>query len=192
MAGKSKTKYSGGVKQDRKILLLLAAVILIPVLLYTGLELSRVRERENLLRESYRAQLKAILFSVNQRCWDTVESWGNHLRMITQRSSPRVEPQELSALLGGRVPVAFSCFRRSHGGNHRLRHAADGQCYRAGLRRGAAGKARISVHDRGILARRIACFRSSLRQRRIGRGIKCQNHKECHCPGHGAGRRRNH
>lgn len=99
MAGKSKTKYSGGVKQDRKILLLLAAVILIPVLLYTGLELSRVRERENLLRESYRAQLKAILFSVNQRCWDTVESWGNHLRMITQRSSPRVEPQELSALL---------------------------------------------------------------------------------------------
>lgn len=99
MAEKSKTKYSGGVRQDRKILLLLAAVVLIPVLLYTGLELSRVRERENLLRESYRAQLKAILFSVNQRCWDTVESWGNHLRMITQRSSPRLEPQELSALL---------------------------------------------------------------------------------------------
>lgn len=99
MAEKSKTKYSGGITQDRKILLLLAAVILIPVLVYTGLELSRVRERENLLRESYHAQLKAILFSVNQRCWDTVESWGNHLRMITQRSPRGLAPKELSTQL---------------------------------------------------------------------------------------------
>ncbi len=54
-------------------------LLLLPLLVYTGLELSRLNEQETLVQNLYQAQLGAILFSVNQYCWDVVSGWGNAL-----------------------------------------------------------------------------------------------------------------
>lgn len=55
-------------------------LILAPIFTYTAVELAGLNEREQLLQNLYQAQLDAILFSVNQYCWDVVSGWGNFLR----------------------------------------------------------------------------------------------------------------
>lgn len=63
-----------------RIWILVGLLFCLPVISYTALELSRLDEQESLLQDLYRAQLSAILFSVNQYCWDVVNGWGNTLR----------------------------------------------------------------------------------------------------------------
>ncbi|MEK7727962.1 MAG: hypothetical protein AAB354_06070, partial [candidate division KSB1 bacterium] len=69
-----------------RILLPLGLLLLLPVLTYTALEFSRLNEQETLVQNLYQAQLGAILFSVNQYCWDVVSGWGNFLHEETQRA----------------------------------------------------------------------------------------------------------
>jgi two-component system phosphate regulon sensor histidine kinase PhoR len=59
-------------------------LLLVPIFTYTALELASLNERENLIQNLYQAQLSAILFSVNQYCWDVVNGWGNFLRTELQ------------------------------------------------------------------------------------------------------------
>jgi two-component system phosphate regulon sensor histidine kinase PhoR len=59
-------------------------LILVPIFTYTALELASSSEREHLIQNLYQAQLSAILFSVNQYCWDVVNGWGNFLRIELQ------------------------------------------------------------------------------------------------------------
>ncbi len=59
---------------------LVGLLLCLPVISYTALELTRLNEQEALIEDLYRAQLGAILFSVNQYCWDVVSGWGNSLR----------------------------------------------------------------------------------------------------------------
>lgn len=59
-------------------------LILVPIFTYTAVELAGLNEREQLIQNLYQAQLEAILFSVNQYCWDVVTGWGNFLRVELQ------------------------------------------------------------------------------------------------------------
>ena len=59
-------------------------LILVPIFTYTVVELAGLNEREQLIQNLYQAQLEAILFSVNQYCWDVVTGWGNFLRAELQ------------------------------------------------------------------------------------------------------------
>ena len=59
----------------RKLFIIFIFLILLPVLVYTGYKISALNETEEMLKESYLRQLDAILFSVNQYCWDIVNNW---------------------------------------------------------------------------------------------------------------------
>jgi two-component system, OmpR family, phosphate regulon sensor histidine kinase PhoR len=66
------------------VLILFLAVVL-PVLFYSGYELSAVSSDEALMTSVYQRQLEVILFSVNQYSWDVVNSWaGSVARMLEQ------------------------------------------------------------------------------------------------------------
>ncbi len=82
------------------IALLVFLLLLAPIFTYTALEISRANEQEALLQNIYQAQLGAILFSVNQYCWDVVTGWGGFLRTeIYGKGSPPASPAEIVARL---------------------------------------------------------------------------------------------
>jgi two-component system phosphate regulon sensor histidine kinase PhoR len=66
----------------KKIVLIFLIFIFLPVLIYTAYEINSLDTTEALIEESYRQQLDAILFSVNQYCWDVANSWANELIFI--------------------------------------------------------------------------------------------------------------
>jgi two-component system, OmpR family, phosphate regulon sensor histidine kinase PhoR len=67
------------------VLILLLAVVL-PVLFYSGYELSAVSSDEALMTSVYQRQLDVILFSLNQYSWDVVNSWtGSVARILEQQ-----------------------------------------------------------------------------------------------------------
>ncbi|OGB61391.1 MAG: hypothetical protein A2Y94_07970 [Caldithrix sp. RBG_13_44_9] len=63
----------------KKLFIIFIFLILLPVLIYTGYKISALDETEKLLEESYLRQLDAILFSVNQYCWDVVNNWTSEI-----------------------------------------------------------------------------------------------------------------
>ncbi len=71
-------------KRLNTILLVLLLLILLPALMYTGYELSRLSESESELSQLYEQQLDAVLFSINQYAWDITGSWMN---MVEQELS---------------------------------------------------------------------------------------------------------
>jgi hypothetical protein len=97
-----------------RIVLLVFLLLLVPLLTYTALEISRTNEQEALLQSIYQAQLGAILFSVNQYCWDVVTGWGNLLRSeIAGGNSASTDPAEIVAGLAGtqqRYPALSGAF----------------------------------------------------------------------------------
>ncbi len=75
-------------------------LILVPIFTYTALELASSSEREQLIQNLYEAQLGAILFSVNQYCWDVVNGWGNFLRAELQADGALpASPSQIAARL---------------------------------------------------------------------------------------------
>jgi two-component system phosphate regulon sensor histidine kinase PhoR len=88
------------------IILLLLALILLPILLYSGYELSTLSESEDMVANVYRQQLDVVLFSINQYAWDLAGTW------ITRLSSPSRPGSDLEALeLLRRTPVLQAIFR---------------------------------------------------------------------------------
>jgi signal transduction histidine kinase len=75
-------------------------LILAPIFTYTAFELASSSEREHLIQNLYEAQLSAILFSVNQYCWDVVNGWGNFLRgeLQTDGGLPASPPKIVAGL----------------------------------------------------------------------------------------------
>lgn len=71
----------------RKILFPLLLLALLPAMFFTAYEVSNISERERVISETYRQQLDAILFSVNQYAWDVVNSWVINLAGIHQEQS---------------------------------------------------------------------------------------------------------
>ena len=62
-----------------KIVIILIAVILIPMLFFTVYEISSLNQSEKVLDRIYSNQLDAILFSINQYSEDVVSSWRNKI-----------------------------------------------------------------------------------------------------------------
>ncbi|MCB2204065.1 HAMP domain-containing histidine kinase [bacterium] len=77
------------------LLLVLLLLILLPALLYTGFELSRLNKTEETLSGVYAQQLDAVLFSINQYSWDITGSWfaeiqGSLLREEAERGTASI------------------------------------------------------------------------------------------------------
>ncbi len=62
------------------LLLVMTALIVLPALLYTAYELSRLSDTEKEISAVYERQLDAVLFSVNQYAWDISNGWMNTLQ----------------------------------------------------------------------------------------------------------------
>ncbi len=71
-------------KSLNKLLLILLAVLLLPMILFTAYQISNLNENEKVLTEIYDNQLDAILFSVNQYSQDLVDAWGRDLTMAVE------------------------------------------------------------------------------------------------------------
>ncbi len=66
----------------RKIALALLAIMLLPALIFTAYEINSLSDNEALIEEIYNQQLEAILFSVNQYCWDVSNGWVNNTERL--------------------------------------------------------------------------------------------------------------
>ena len=79
------TSQQPGARSAR-VGILLGALVLLPALFYAGFEISRYSQNEDVIREIYRRQLDAILFSVNQHAWDVASNWANSVAGILDRA----------------------------------------------------------------------------------------------------------
>lgn len=101
----------GGTKVPvPKISLIVAVGLIIPVATYTAFQLAQSSENERLLRSIYRRQLDSILFSVNQYCWDTFNTWATELAALARslEQADRVWPgvRTVRRFLHGKPPLA--------------------------------------------------------------------------------------
>ena len=69
-------------KTLRKIVLILAAVILLPLIFFITTEITSLNENESVINRIYSDQLDAILFSVNQYSEDIISSWANQTEIL--------------------------------------------------------------------------------------------------------------
>ncbi|MDT8325738.1 MAG: hypothetical protein RRA94_16605, partial [Bacteroidota bacterium] len=96
------------MKQSRLhiVLLLLLLLILLPALLYTGYEFSRLNEAEQTLSMVYEQQLDAVLFSVNQYALDITGSWFADIQDALRRGDGEtITGSALSVILQGQTPM---------------------------------------------------------------------------------------
>ncbi|MDH3708552.1 MAG: HAMP domain-containing histidine kinase [Cyclobacteriaceae bacterium] len=82
-------------KSLNKLLLILLAVLLLPMVLFTAYQISNLNENEKVLTEIYDNQLDAILFSVNQYSQDLVDAWGRDLTMAVENDALTEEAIDL-------------------------------------------------------------------------------------------------
>jgi hypothetical protein len=66
-------------KPLNKLLLILLAVFLLPLCIFTVYQVSTLNENEKVITEIYDQQLEAILLSVNQYSQDLVDAWASEL-----------------------------------------------------------------------------------------------------------------
>ncbi len=78
-----------------KIIIIAVMALLIPALSYTTFQLLQYNKNEMLIRDIYNRQLDAILFSVNQHCWDQFYLWTDALAKIAPQSRGRQKRLEL-------------------------------------------------------------------------------------------------
>jgi two-component system phosphate regulon sensor histidine kinase PhoR len=69
----------GTTGSARTLGIVLLLLIVLPLILYSAFEIASLSEGEELMREIYRRQLDAILFSLNQHAWDVSSSWATQL-----------------------------------------------------------------------------------------------------------------
>lgn len=63
----------------RKIAFILVGIVIIPILLYTALQVNQLEDTEEMMQEIYERQMNAILFSINQYSNDVVTGLGKQL-----------------------------------------------------------------------------------------------------------------
>lgn len=69
----------GTTGSARTLGIVLLVLIVLPLIFYSAFEIASLSEGEELMREIYRRQLDAILFSLNQHAWDVSSSWATQL-----------------------------------------------------------------------------------------------------------------
>ena len=90
----------------RKIALLILAVIVLPVLVFSVFEIGNLRQNEKVIQDIYRNQLDAILFSVNQYSDDIVSNLSSRIENSLNNIKPDTVP-ELNRLIN-EFPAAVS------------------------------------------------------------------------------------
>ncbi len=86
---------SRGIEGLKRIGIVLLLLVLLPALFYSAYEISSLSDTEELIAGTYRQQLDAILFSVNQYAWDVVSGWANSI----SGDSRKVNADRLTAIL---------------------------------------------------------------------------------------------
>jgi two-component system phosphate regulon sensor histidine kinase PhoR len=89
----------------RKIGLLILAVIVLPVLIFSVYEIGSLRQNERVIQEIYRNQLEAILFSINQYSDDILSNLASRIENNLNTSGP-ITDAELEQLIGEYPAVA--------------------------------------------------------------------------------------
>jgi len=64
-------------------------IVLLPVVFYSGYEISSQSDNEKIMTKMYDKQLDVVLFSVNQYSWDAVSSWVNTIHKTLSESANR-------------------------------------------------------------------------------------------------------
>ena len=83
-------------KTLRKILLVLTAVILLPIIFFITNEITSLNENESVINRIYSNQLDAILFSVNQYSEDIISSWASQTELLmNETGSEELNSQKL-------------------------------------------------------------------------------------------------
>jgi two-component system, OmpR family, phosphate regulon sensor histidine kinase PhoR len=70
----------------KKKFLILLALIVLPVLLFSGYEMTTLNTTEQLITRVYRQQLDLILYSLNQYAFDAVSAWVNTVTTVSARA----------------------------------------------------------------------------------------------------------
>ena len=73
--------------RGRKIGILLLLIVLLPVLFYSGYEISTLNRTEEMIGSVYARQLDVVLFSVNQYMLDVASSWATKTEMLLPSES---------------------------------------------------------------------------------------------------------
>ena len=87
------------IRPFRKISLVLIILFILPAVLYISFETATLSESEEMIREVYRQQLDAVLFSVNQYIEDYIGSWRS--RVNARLRTGTVEQADILAELPG-------------------------------------------------------------------------------------------
>jgi two-component system phosphate regulon sensor histidine kinase PhoR len=69
----------GTAQASRRLSIVLILLVVLPLVFYSAYEIASLSEGEEMMREMYRRQLDAILFSLNQHAWDVSLGWATQL-----------------------------------------------------------------------------------------------------------------
>ncbi|MEM8895649.1 MAG: hypothetical protein AAGC88_13790, partial [Bacteroidota bacterium] len=69
-------------KAVRKIAFILIGIVMVPILLYTALQVDQLEDTEEMMWEIYERQMNAILFSINQYSNDVVTGLAKQLEYL--------------------------------------------------------------------------------------------------------------
>lgn len=72
----------------RKIIFILVGIVIIPILLFTALQVDQLEDTEDMMQEIYERQMNAILFSINQYSNDIVTGFGKQLEYLDPFEQP--------------------------------------------------------------------------------------------------------
>ncbi len=97
------TSLSGAGSAPRRLGIVLVLLVILPLVFYSAYEITALSEGEELMREMYRRQLDAILFSLNQHAWDVCSHWATQLD-VTLLDKAQADRAVLTAYLG-RTPA---------------------------------------------------------------------------------------
>jgi two-component system, OmpR family, phosphate regulon sensor histidine kinase PhoR len=71
------------VTRVNKAVLVLLALVVVPVVFFSGYQIAALSDSEAMMSRIYRQQLDLILMSVNQAAWDVVNGWVNRISAVT-------------------------------------------------------------------------------------------------------------
>lgn len=72
----------------RKVSLLIIAIIVVPVLIFSVFEIGNYRQNEKVIQDIYKNQLDAILFSINQYSDDIISNFASRIENSTNNFNP--------------------------------------------------------------------------------------------------------
>ncbi len=78
----------------KKIVLFILVITILPIIIFSYIQLSGLNENERVLNEIYTNQLESILFSVNQYSEDIVKSWVSKVEAVDLNLIPNQNEKE--------------------------------------------------------------------------------------------------